>query len=85
VTGGPIITLLVAVVVSNNLAAQALSTPRSVFTRYSSQALPVIPPSLSNINSFLYFCPLNDPFFLVHNSLHSDQFVKVEYTHTHTK
>jgi hypothetical protein len=83
VTGGPIITLLIAVVVSNNLAAQALSTPRSVFTRYSSQVLPVIPPSLSN--SFLYLCPLNDPFFLMHNSLHSDQFVKVEYTHTHTE
>jgi hypothetical protein len=36
-------------------------------------------------DSFLYLCPLNDPFFLIHNSLHSDQFVKVEYTHTHTK
>ncbi|KAJ8586870.1 hypothetical protein M405DRAFT_822600 [Rhizopogon salebrosus TDB-379] len=28
-------------------------------------------------NSFLYLCPLNDP-FPIHNSLHSDQFVKVE-------
>ncbi|KAJ8590616.1 hypothetical protein M405DRAFT_815838 [Rhizopogon salebrosus TDB-379] len=29
-------------------------------------------------NSFFYFCPLNDPSFPIHNSLHSDQFIKVE-------
>jgi hypothetical protein len=30
-------------------------------------------------NSSLYLCPLNDS-LPIHNSLHSDQFVKVEYT-----
>ncbi|KAJ8587103.1 hypothetical protein M405DRAFT_822157 [Rhizopogon salebrosus TDB-379] len=32
-------------------------------------------PGTSLSNSFLYLCSLNDPFFPIHNSLHSDQFV----------
>ncbi|KAJ8579643.1 hypothetical protein M405DRAFT_835621 [Rhizopogon salebrosus TDB-379] len=40
-------------------------------------------PGTSLSNSFLYLCSLNDPFFPIHDSLHSDQFSSVDNMQRH--